>query len=91
MKYVKFYLSNGYAGCDNEQYEQYDDDVDERVIDYDLTERATENGEQYLWCATGWEEDWESEEDEEFYWQDCLENSSWEYISKEEYEENVNN
>ena len=86
MKYIKFYGGNGYCGCDFEQYEVYEDDVTEETlaeIAYDL---ANDNAQSYEYIVTGWDEDFESEEEKESYYEDI--EYGWEEVTKEEYEEN---
>ena len=86
MKYIKFYGGNGYCGCDFEQYEAYEDDVTEEAlaeIAYDL---ANDNAQSYEYIATGWDEDFESEEERESYYENI--EYGWEEVTKEEYEEN---
>lgn len=46
---------------------------------------AYDNGESYEHVATGWGSGWESEEEQEDYYQNCW--CNWEEISKEEFEE----
>lgn len=86
MKYIKFYGGNGYCGCDFEQYEVYEDDVTKETlaeIAYDL---ANDNAQSYEYIVTGWDEDFESEEEKESYYEDI--EYGWEEVTKEEYEEN---
>jgi hypothetical protein len=33
MKYVKFIMRNGYCGCDEEEYEAFEDNVSEKEIE----------------------------------------------------------
>lgn len=86
MKYIKFYGGNGYCGCDFEQYEAYEDNITEDAlaeIAYDL---ANDNAQSYEYIVTGWDEDFESEEERENYYEDV--EYGWEEVTKEEYEEN---
>lgn len=88
MKYVRFSGGNGYCGCDYEVYEKFEDDITEKDLNEISDGLAYENAETYEHVATGWNEDWESEEDMESYYDDALSYSSWNYCSEEEYEEN---
>ena len=91
--YVCFYLSNGYAGCDDEHYfkEEFPDDTPDEVIDSFINDlysaEVYDYLETYSYVATGWGEDFESEEDEEYYYSG--EYCNWEYITEEEYLENA--
>ena len=89
MKYVRFYGSNGYAGTNYEIYETFDDDTTENIIDDYSKDLAYENAETYEYVARGWDEDWDSEEEQEEYYEDALDYCGWEYCLKEEYIENL--
>lgn len=89
MIYVRFYGGNGYCGCDYEEYVAFNDDIDEQDLDEYSNELCYENAETYEYVVTGWNEDWESEEDREWYYEDALGYANWDYCSQEEYEENV--
>ena len=70
MIYVRFFGGNGYCGCDYEEYHAYDnDDVTEAELEQIAIDMAYENAEQYEYVVTGWQEDWESEEDRESYYE----------------------
>lgn len=86
MAYVKFSGGNGYCGCDFEEYVKFDYDVDEDFLDDCLNDLVHDNAETFSYVATGWDGDWESEEEEERYYEDC--SGSWEIITEEEYGEN---
>lgn len=86
MKYIKFYGGNGYSGCDFEQYEVYEDNITEEAlaeIAYDL---ANDNAQSYEYVVTGWDGEFESEEEREDYYENI--ECGWEEVTKEEYEEN---
>lgn len=87
MKYVHFWGGNGYCGCDWGEYDVFEDDVDEALIDARGAELAEEWGESYEYVSTGWDSDWEDEDDREEYYANLTYN--WEYVSEEEYRENV--
>lgn len=92
MKYVRFYGTNGYNNCDYENFlsfeeDEYDeDDLNEMSIEY-----ARENAETFEYVALGgWENEWESQQEEDEYYENALMYSGWEYITKEIYMENIN-
>ena len=87
MKYVKFYLTNGYVGI-SEQYEVFDDDVTDKEIDEWLAEASYENAEEYESSVD--HDDW-GDEDYEDYYENALIYSSWDYITEEEYNEGIGN
>ena len=89
MKYVRFYGGNGYCGCDYEYYESVDDDVSESEIETYATELGYENAEAYEYVVTGWNEDFETEDDRQEYYEDALSYCGWDYCTKEEFEENT--
>ena len=86
MVYVKFSGGNGYCGCDFEEYEAYDHEVDDDFLNEVLDELVRDNGESFEYVATGWDNDFESEEERESYYSNC--SGSWEIITEEEYREN---
>ena len=88
MKYVRFYGGNGYCGCDYEEYEVYEDNCTEDIINQDSIELAYENAETYEYIETGWNSSFESEEDRDNYYENVLSYCSWDYCSEEEYKEN---
>lgn len=89
MKYVRFYGGNGYCGCDYEYYESFGDDVSESEIETYATELGYENAESYEYVVTGWNEDFETEDDRQEYYEDALSYCGWDYCTKEEFEENT--
>lgn len=89
MKYIRFYGSNGYCGCEYEEYVAFEDDITEAQLDEYSNELCDENAETYEYVETGWGESFESEEDQEYYYESARDYSGWDYVSKEEYEENT--
>lgn len=89
MKYVRFYGGNGYCGCDYEYYESFGDDVSESEIETYATELGYENAESYEYVVTGWNEDFETEDDRQEYYEDALSYCGWDYCTEEEFEENT--
>ena len=89
MKYIRFYGGNGYCGCDYEYYESFGDDTSENEIETYATELGYENAESYEYVATGWNEDFETEDDRQEYYEDALSYCGWDYCTKEEFEENT--
>lgn len=87
MKYIKFYGGNGYCGCDFEQYKVYEDEeVDEDFLNDVAEELGMDNAQSFEYVAVGWDNDFESEEERDYYYENCY--WSWEEVTKEEYEEN---
>lgn len=91
MKYVRFYGNNGFCGTDYEEYVTFEDDVSENEIDEISNEYAYENAETYEYMKDGWDPQGESEEDEEWYYENAIESCGWDYCSEEEYKENTEN
>lgn len=87
MRYIHFYGSNGYCGCDYDEYLEVDDDISDEEIDRYSEEFAYEWAESYEYVATGWNEPWESEADRDNYFEDAVSNANWEEITKEEFDE----
>ena len=86
IRYVRFWAETDYAGTDFEDYQA----INEKMTEEDLNEIAEqfgqENAESYEYLATGWEGEFESEEDREQYYENCT--CGWDYVSREEWEEN---
>ena len=80
--FVRINYSNGYCGCDGsevlevENIEEAEAYAAEGIYDY---------AEPYTYVATGWDEDFESEEEEEAYYENCI--FDIEEITEEEYQE----
>lgn len=87
--YIKITYSNGYCGCDEYEYVEVADEneaneyVTEGVYNYGFFEPDSR------FISDDCDEE-EYEQELEFYQEDCFANSSWEEITKEEYEENTN-
>lgn len=86
MRYIHFIGGNNYCGCDIDEYITCDDDFSDSALDVIAGDMAWDNGESFEYVATGWNEGFESEQDEEDYYSNCW--CDWVEVSKEEYEEN---
>ena len=92
MKYVKFTAEAVYCGTENEYYEEFEDNITESDIEEMAEDYRRENAESFEYLVTGWNDDNFEDPDEreealENYRADC--SCTWEYITKEEYEENT--
>lgn len=87
MVYIKFIGGNGYCGCDWEEYQAFED-FNEKKFDEILEELSYANAESYEYIATGWGEDFETEDDREDYYDRALSEGNWFEVTEEEYEEN---
>lgn len=82
--FVRITYSNGYCGCDEtevlevENMEEAEEWASDALNDY---------AENYAHAATGWDTDFESEEEEEAYYENCT--YEIEEISEEEYQEGM--
>ncbi len=88
MKYVRFSGGNGYCGCDYEEYVMFDDDCPEDEIENYSIELAYQNAESFEYVETGWDSDFEDENDREMYYENALSYCGWDYCSEEEFNEN---
>ena len=86
--YIKITYSNGYCGCDEYEYIEV---TDEKAADEYITEGVYNYGffEPDSRFINDDCSDEEYEEEVEYYQQGCFDNSGWEEITKEEYEENT--
>ncbi len=98
MKYIRFYATTGFCGGDAEEYWAFKKEINEKEMDEYTDELIHTNGDSYFDLERfGYAPDrdeYDSEEEyeealaeaEEWYWEDC--SGGWEYVSKEEWEEN---
>jgi len=63
--------SNGYCGCDSKEYYVFPEGTSDIEIDEYIAEGMYDYAEQYEYTVRGWDSDWESEEDEEEYYNNC--------------------
>ena len=86
--YIKIVYSNGYCGCDEEEYLEVANEkealiaLEDGVCNYGFFEPDSRFVDDYEIS----EEEYETAYEE--YQNGCYENSYWEEITKEEYEEN---
>lgn len=84
-RYIKFTVGTPYAGTEDTIYEIYSGNTTDNFLNEMLKEYIYNNAESYEYLATGWGEDFESEEDEEDYYADCW--GEWIEITKQEFKE----
>lgn len=83
MIYVHAEFDNGYrTGCEDNYYE-FTDEVTAEEIEQTIREDANEYFANWEYLATGWDSGFDSDEDEQEYYDGC--SYSWEYITEEEY------
>lgn len=93
MVYYKFTASTPYCGTENDYYEKYETKPTEDQLAETASEYARQNGEDFEYLLTGWEDDYFDNEDEkeealDNYYADC--ECSYEEITEEEWKENGN-
>ena len=86
-RYIYFTGGTGYCGCDFEEVMEYPDGTPDEILDIDAQEKAIDNGESFEHVATGWDDDFETDEEREDYYAECW--CNWTEITKEEYDEKV--
>lgn len=84
-RYIIVTRSNNYCGCDSEECYIFPEGTSDIEIDEYIGEGMYDYAEQYDYVARGWGEDWESEEDEEAYYNDC--SFDWHEATVEERED----
>ena len=87
MKYVKFYLDNGYGGTQID-YASFENEVSEDEIDEMLTELAEDNAEAFEYLAMDGDE-WASDEEQEEYYENASTYCTWAYVTEEEYYDEI--
>lgn len=70
MRYIIATLSNGYCGCDVEEYWAFPDDFTDRDIEEYLYEGIIDYADSYRPCNL----EFEDEQDEQYYYEDCTVN-----------------
>lgn len=85
MRYIHFWGSAGLSGTDYNILATFPDDTDDGHIEESSQDYAMDNAETYEYLATGWDGDFESEQEREDYYEDALGSCDWEEVSKEEF------
>ena len=85
--YYKLTVWTPFAGTEEEYYFEFDQPVTEKDLEEILDEYIQIHAEGYEYLVTGWEGDFEDEEERDNYYADC--GGQWEEIIKEEYEGEV--
>ena len=91
MIYYKFTASTPYCGTENEFYLKYENKPKEDELAATANQFAVDNGQDFEYLVTGWEDDNFDDEEEkqealDNYYADC--ECSYEEITEEEYKEN---
>ena len=92
MKYIHFICSNGYCGCDEDFYEEFEDNITdeeiEKIADDIIHESYSwyNDTEDFVADADDFETEEEYLESVAWYQEDCT--IDWEEITEEEYLEN---
>lgn len=82
--FVRITYSNGYCGCDETEVLEVENMEEAETY---ASENVNQYGESYEHVATGWDEDFKSEEDRDYYYENCT--YEIEEITKEEYQEEM--
>lgn len=85
MRYIYFHGSTGYCGTDYHEFGEFPDETEDSIIEDISQNYAHDNADSYSYLATGWD-DFETEQDEEDYYEDAYSYCGWEEISKEEHD-----
>ena len=83
MKYVRFTGGNGFAGCEYEEYQEYNDDTPDYIIEEDALMVCEENAESFAYMRFG-DDPYTDEEFADYVANDCY--FDWEYITEEEFD-----
>lgn len=82
MRYIRFRGSTPYCGTAYDEVEEFDDSVTDEELDEISEDKRLQNAESYEYLATGWGDDFETEEEREQYYEDC--EGSWEIAEEGE-------
>lgn len=86
MRYIHFYGSAGYCGTDYDDFQVFDSNIGDSELNQISEDMAYDCAQSYSYLHTGWEEDFENEEDEEQYYENAMSYCGWEELSKKEWE-----
>lgn len=86
-RYIHFYGSAGYFGTDYHNFDAFPEDTSDAFLDGVSSDMAYDCAESYSYLATGWDDDFKSEEDREQYFKDAMDYCGWTELSKEEWED----
>lgn len=81
--YYRFTAWTPYAGTEDEFCCEFDKPLTEQELKEMLEEHIQTTAEGYEYLATGWDGDFEDEEERNNYYADC--DGEWEEITEEEY------
>lgn len=87
MRYIHFFGNNGYCGTDYHEFMSFEDDTTDKFIDLQSNEFAYDCADTYSYLATGWEDGFESGDEEDEYFENTIANYGWEELSKEDWED----
>lgn len=87
MRYIHFYGSAGYCGTDYHDFQVFDEDTEDYELNQISEDIAYDCAQSYSYLHTGWEGDFENEEDEEMYYEDAMGYCGWAELSKQEWED----
>lgn len=82
--FVRISYSNGYCGCDETEVLEVEDMKEAETY---AAENVYQYGESYEHVACGWGNDFDSEEDRDYYYENCTYDI--EEITEEEYQEEM--
>lgn len=88
MRYIIVEYSNGYNGCDVQEYCLFKDDTPDSVIDSYCHKRLQEYAEDYEFAAKAWGSDFEDDEDRDSYYHNC--SFYWTEVYDSDIEDNEN-
>lgn len=80
MYIYEFHVATPYAGTESIYKEQSETPIAEIDLNEMLADYVYEKAESFAYLRTGWEEDFEDEEDREMWIADCFESSYWEQL-----------
>lgn len=85
MRYIHFFGDAGFCGTDYHYFKKFTDDTSNNVLDEISENYRQDNAESFEYLATGWDGDFEDEQERESYYEGA--NGAWEELpTKDEYE-----
>ncbi len=86
MRYIHFWGSTGYCGTNYHELRAFEEEVKDDVINAISEELAQDNARTYAHLVTGWDDNFESKDEEEQYYENIYDYCGYDEVSAEEYQ-----
>ncbi len=87
MRYIHFFGDNGYCGTDYHEFREFEDNTPDSEINSLSDELADDCAQTYSHLATGQGDTFESEDEEQEYYENAVSNCGWEELDRETWKQ----